>query len=118
MEEEEDHTYELLLTAQTKIPKPIQESHSSKGKFLTIIQTALFTGLLHSPHSWQDYNRVGVEMYVSRTLLKKPKLSKQSEYIFILTRKRAFKQTRSAVAMSACATHEQTLRVAEERHCM
>ncbi|XP_026188560.1 ankyrin repeat and SAM domain-containing protein 1A isoform X3 [Mastacembelus armatus] len=29
--EEEDHTYELLLTAQTKVPPPIQESHTHKG---------------------------------------------------------------------------------------
>lgn len=31
-EEEEDHTYELLLTAQTKVPPPNQESQSTKGK--------------------------------------------------------------------------------------
>lgn len=31
-EEEEDHTYELLLTAQTKVPPPSQEALSSKGK--------------------------------------------------------------------------------------
>lgn len=31
-EEEEDHTYELLLTAQTKVPPHSQESQSSKGK--------------------------------------------------------------------------------------
>lgn len=30
-EEEEDHTYELLLTAQTKVPPPSQESKSNKG---------------------------------------------------------------------------------------
>lgn len=30
-EEEEDHTYELLLTAQTKVPQPSQESQSHKG---------------------------------------------------------------------------------------
>lgn len=30
--EEEDHTYELLLTAQTKVPPPSQESQSHKGK--------------------------------------------------------------------------------------
>lgn len=30
-EEEEDHTYELLLTAQTKHPPPSLESQSNKG---------------------------------------------------------------------------------------
>ncbi|XP_068161846.1 ankyrin repeat and SAM domain-containing protein 1A [Antennarius striatus] len=31
-EEEEDHTYELLLTAQTKVPPPSQEPQSSKDE--------------------------------------------------------------------------------------
>ncbi|XP_065817778.1 ankyrin repeat and SAM domain-containing protein 1A isoform X6 [Labrus bergylta] len=34
-EEEEDHTYELLLTAQTKIPPPSQESRSCKDEKTT-----------------------------------------------------------------------------------
>ncbi|XP_073326170.1 ankyrin repeat and SAM domain-containing protein 1A isoform X3 [Pagrus major] len=33
--EEEDHTYELLLTAQTKVPPPSQESHSHKDENTT-----------------------------------------------------------------------------------
>ncbi|XP_074537154.1 ankyrin repeat and SAM domain-containing protein 1A isoform X3 [Halichoeres trimaculatus] len=33
--EEEDHTYELLLTAQTKVPPPNQESHSSRDEKIT-----------------------------------------------------------------------------------
>uniref|UniRef100_A0A3Q0QSR1 Ankyrin repeat and sterile alpha motif domain containing 1A n=1 Tax=Amphilophus citrinellus TaxID=61819 RepID=A0A3Q0QSR1_AMPCI len=42
--EEEDHTYELLLTAQTKIPPPSsQESQSHKGTGVP----EQFTGLLH-----------------------------------------------------------------------
>lgn len=32
VEEEEDHTYELLLTAETKIPASIPESQSGKSK--------------------------------------------------------------------------------------
>ncbi|XP_071332934.1 ankyrin repeat and SAM domain-containing protein 1A-like isoform X1 [Trachinotus anak] len=36
VEEEEDHTYELLLTAQTKVPPPSQESHSHKDENTTI----------------------------------------------------------------------------------
>uniref|UniRef100_H3D4W1 Ankyrin repeat and sterile alpha motif domain containing 1A n=1 Tax=Tetraodon nigroviridis TaxID=99883 RepID=H3D4W1_TETNG len=32
VEEEEDHTYELLLTAQTKVPASTPDSHSSKTK--------------------------------------------------------------------------------------
>lgn len=32
LEKEEDHTYELLLTAQTKIPASIPESQSGKCK--------------------------------------------------------------------------------------
>ncbi|XP_034551894.1 ankyrin repeat and SAM domain-containing protein 1A isoform X3 [Notolabrus celidotus] len=35
VEEEEDHTYELLLTAQTKVPPPSQESQSSKDEKTT-----------------------------------------------------------------------------------
>ncbi|XP_019113529.1 ankyrin repeat and SAM domain-containing protein 1A isoform X3 [Larimichthys crocea] len=35
MEEEEDHTYELLLTAQTKVPPPSQESQSNKDENTT-----------------------------------------------------------------------------------
>ncbi|XP_053172915.1 ankyrin repeat and SAM domain-containing protein 1A-like isoform X2 [Scomber japonicus] len=35
-EEEEDHTYELLLTAQTKVPPPSQESRSHKDENTTI----------------------------------------------------------------------------------
>nr|XP_043895081.1 ankyrin repeat and SAM domain-containing protein 1A isoform X1 [Solea senegalensis] len=35
-EEEEDHTYELLLTAQTKVPPPSQESQSKKDDNTTI----------------------------------------------------------------------------------
>lgn len=31
VEEEEDHTYELLLTAQTKIPASTLEPHTSKS---------------------------------------------------------------------------------------
>lgn len=31
VEEEEDHTYELLLTAQTKVPASTPDSHSSKS---------------------------------------------------------------------------------------
>lgn len=31
VEEEEDHTYELLLTAQTKVPASTPESQSSKS---------------------------------------------------------------------------------------
>uniref|UniRef100_A0A8C4HFT2 Ankyrin repeat and sterile alpha motif domain containing 1A n=1 Tax=Dicentrarchus labrax TaxID=13489 RepID=A0A8C4HFT2_DICLA len=53
-EEEEDHTYELLLTAQTKVPPPSQEYQSNKGKYnsqLSEDQGAgvpeQFTGLLH-----------------------------------------------------------------------
>ncbi|KAM9752226.1 ankyrin repeat and SAM domain-containing protein 1A isoform 4-T4 [Menidia menidia] len=34
-EEEEDHTYELLLTAQTKVPPPSHESQSSKDDYTT-----------------------------------------------------------------------------------
>ncbi|CAJ1084781.1 ankyrin repeat and SAM domain-containing protein 1A isoform X3 [Xyrichtys novacula] len=34
-EEEEDHTYELLLTAQTKVPQPSHESQSSKDEKTT-----------------------------------------------------------------------------------
>lgn len=30
-EPEEDHTYELLLTAQTKVPLPSQDYQSNKG---------------------------------------------------------------------------------------
>ncbi|XP_076022227.1 ankyrin repeat and SAM domain-containing protein 1A isoform X3 [Genypterus blacodes] len=33
---EEDHTYELLLTAQTKVPPPSQESHSHKDESATV----------------------------------------------------------------------------------
>uniref|UniRef100_A0A4W6DE33 Ankyrin repeat and sterile alpha motif domain containing 1A n=1 Tax=Lates calcarifer TaxID=8187 RepID=A0A4W6DE33_LATCA len=54
VEEEEDHTYELLLTAQTKVPPPSQESKSHKGNYnsqLSQDQGAgvpeQFTGLLH-----------------------------------------------------------------------
>lgn len=36
VEEEEDHTYELLLTAQTKVPPPSQESQSHKDENTTI----------------------------------------------------------------------------------
>ncbi|XP_038578020.1 ankyrin repeat and SAM domain-containing protein 1A-like isoform X5 [Micropterus salmoides] len=36
VEEEEDHTYELLLTAQTKVPPPSQESRSNKVENTTI----------------------------------------------------------------------------------
>ncbi|XP_008300882.1 ankyrin repeat and SAM domain-containing protein 1A isoform X3 [Stegastes partitus] len=36
VEEEEDHTYELLLTAQTKVPPPNQESQSHKDENTTI----------------------------------------------------------------------------------
>lgn len=32
-EEEEDHTYELLLTAQTKVPSLKQDFQSNKGKY-------------------------------------------------------------------------------------
>uniref|UniRef100_A0A3Q3WSG8 Uncharacterized protein n=1 Tax=Mola mola TaxID=94237 RepID=A0A3Q3WSG8_MOLML len=48
-EEEEDHTYELLLTAQTKVPPPNQESQSTKGKSVISEQGVpeQFTGLLH-----------------------------------------------------------------------
>ncbi|XP_028265119.1 ankyrin repeat and SAM domain-containing protein 1A isoform X8 [Parambassis ranga] len=35
-EDEEDHTYELLLTAQTKVPLPSQDSHSYKDENTTI----------------------------------------------------------------------------------
>ncbi|KAM9350813.1 ankyrin repeat and SAM domain-containing protein 1A [Symphorus nematophorus] len=35
VEEEEDHTYELLLTAQTKVPLPSQESKSNKDENTT-----------------------------------------------------------------------------------
>ncbi|KAM3871902.1 ankyrin repeat and SAM domain-containing protein 1A [Diretmus argenteus] len=35
-EEEEDHTYELLLTAQTKVPPPSQESQSHKDENATV----------------------------------------------------------------------------------
>uniref|UniRef100_I3KJX8 Ankyrin repeat and sterile alpha motif domain containing 1A n=1 Tax=Oreochromis niloticus TaxID=8128 RepID=I3KJX8_ORENI len=50
--EEEDHTYELLLTAETKIPPPpSHEPHSYKGNCLSQDQEAgvpeQFTGLLH-----------------------------------------------------------------------
>ncbi|XP_018529901.1 ankyrin repeat and SAM domain-containing protein 1A isoform X2 [Lates calcarifer] len=38
VEEEEDHTYELLLTAQTKVPPPSQESKSHKDE--TTIQSS------------------------------------------------------------------------------
>lgn len=34
VEEEEDHTYELLLTAQTKIPASTPESQSVKSTFV------------------------------------------------------------------------------------
>uniref|UniRef100_A0A4W6DDL3 Ankyrin repeat and sterile alpha motif domain containing 1A n=1 Tax=Lates calcarifer TaxID=8187 RepID=A0A4W6DDL3_LATCA len=52
VEEEEDHTYELLLTAQTKVPPPSQESKSHKDNSqLSQDQGAgvpeQFTGLLH-----------------------------------------------------------------------
>uniref|UniRef100_A0A3B4ZFP0 Ankyrin repeat and sterile alpha motif domain containing 1A n=1 Tax=Stegastes partitus TaxID=144197 RepID=A0A3B4ZFP0_9TELE len=52
VEEEEDHTYELLLTAQTKVPPPNQESQSHKDNSqLSQDQGAgvpeQFTGLLH-----------------------------------------------------------------------
>uniref|UniRef100_A0A8P4GGN9 Ankyrin repeat and sterile alpha motif domain containing 1A n=1 Tax=Dicentrarchus labrax TaxID=13489 RepID=A0A8P4GGN9_DICLA len=51
-EEEEDHTYELLLTAQTKVPPPSQEYQSNKDNSqLSEDQGAgvpeQFTGLLH-----------------------------------------------------------------------
>uniref|UniRef100_A0A3Q3ADR0 Ankyrin repeat and sterile alpha motif domain containing 1A n=1 Tax=Kryptolebias marmoratus TaxID=37003 RepID=A0A3Q3ADR0_KRYMA len=51
-EDEEDHTYELLLTAQTKVPPPSQESKSNKDNSqLSQDQGAgvpeQFTGLLH-----------------------------------------------------------------------
>ncbi|XP_056240787.1 ankyrin repeat and SAM domain-containing protein 1A-like isoform X5 [Seriola aureovittata] len=36
VEEEEDHTYELLLTAQTKVPPPSHESYSHKDENTTI----------------------------------------------------------------------------------
>ncbi|XP_040008636.1 ankyrin repeat and SAM domain-containing protein 1A-like isoform X8 [Xiphias gladius] len=36
VEEEEDHTYELLLTAQTKVPAPSQESQSHRDQNTTI----------------------------------------------------------------------------------
>uniref|UniRef100_A0A3Q1CUG7 Ankyrin repeat and sterile alpha motif domain containing 1A n=1 Tax=Amphiprion ocellaris TaxID=80972 RepID=A0A3Q1CUG7_AMPOC len=36
VEEEEDHTYELLLTAQTKVPPPTQDSQSHKDENTTI----------------------------------------------------------------------------------
>uniref|UniRef100_A0A3B4V885 Ankyrin repeat and sterile alpha motif domain containing 1A n=1 Tax=Seriola dumerili TaxID=41447 RepID=A0A3B4V885_SERDU len=52
VEEEEDHTYELLLTAQTKVPPPSHESYSHKDNSqLSQDQGAgvpeQFTGLLH-----------------------------------------------------------------------
>uniref|UniRef100_A0AAQ5ZHB3 Ankyrin repeat and sterile alpha motif domain containing 1A n=1 Tax=Amphiprion ocellaris TaxID=80972 RepID=A0AAQ5ZHB3_AMPOC len=51
VEEEEDHTYELLLTAQTKVPPPTQDSQSHKGNYPSQDQGAgvpeQFTGLLH-----------------------------------------------------------------------
>uniref|UniRef100_A0A8D3C2G9 Ankyrin repeat and sterile alpha motif domain containing 1A n=1 Tax=Scophthalmus maximus TaxID=52904 RepID=A0A8D3C2G9_SCOMX len=46
---EEDHTYELLLTAQTKVPPPGHESHSHKGN-VDVFEAGVpeqFTGLLH-----------------------------------------------------------------------
>uniref|UniRef100_A0A8C6USR8 Ankyrin repeat and sterile alpha motif domain containing 1A n=1 Tax=Neogobius melanostomus TaxID=47308 RepID=A0A8C6USR8_9GOBI len=51
-EEYEDHTYELLLTAQTKVPPPSQDSLSHKGKAVhfSVHGTGIpeqFTGLLH-----------------------------------------------------------------------
>uniref|UniRef100_A0A3Q3N7V3 Ankyrin repeat and sterile alpha motif domain containing 1A n=1 Tax=Mastacembelus armatus TaxID=205130 RepID=A0A3Q3N7V3_9TELE len=50
--EEEDHTYELLLTAQTKVPPPIQESHTHKENSQPSQDQGAgvpeqFTGLLH-----------------------------------------------------------------------
>uniref|UniRef100_A0A8D3D7J1 Ankyrin repeat and sterile alpha motif domain containing 1A n=1 Tax=Scophthalmus maximus TaxID=52904 RepID=A0A8D3D7J1_SCOMX len=47
---EEDHTYELLLTAQTKVPPPGHESHSHKGNPSQDQEAGVpeqFTGLLH-----------------------------------------------------------------------
>uniref|UniRef100_A0A671Y8D1 Ankyrin repeat and sterile alpha motif domain containing 1A n=1 Tax=Sparus aurata TaxID=8175 RepID=A0A671Y8D1_SPAAU len=50
--EEEDHTYELLLTAQTKVPPPSQESQSHKDNSQPSQDQGAgvpeqFTGLLH-----------------------------------------------------------------------
>lgn len=44
MEEEEDHTYELLLTAQTKIPASTPESQSNKSMCVCVV--ILFSHLL------------------------------------------------------------------------
>uniref|UniRef100_A0A8C8E463 Ankyrin repeat and sterile alpha motif domain containing 1A n=1 Tax=Oryzias sinensis TaxID=183150 RepID=A0A8C8E463_9TELE len=46
-EEEEDHTYELLMSAQTKVPPPSQESHSQSGQDQGAGVPEQFTGLLH-----------------------------------------------------------------------
>uniref|UniRef100_A0AAQ5XAS0 Ankyrin repeat and sterile alpha motif domain containing 1A n=1 Tax=Amphiprion ocellaris TaxID=80972 RepID=A0AAQ5XAS0_AMPOC len=52
VEEEEDHTYELLLTAQTKVPPPTQDSQSHKDNSQPSQDQGAgvpeqFTGLLH-----------------------------------------------------------------------
>lgn len=46
MEEEEDHTYELLLTAETKIPTSIPECQSGKSK--RVVQSFCFHTLFSS----------------------------------------------------------------------
>lgn len=59
-EEEEDHTYELLLTAQTKIPPPNQESQSRKGK---CAEANYKISLYHfTLNSWQEYSRMSKEL--------------------------------------------------------
>lgn len=42
VEEEEDHTYELLLTAQSKVPPPSHNSHKGNKEDIVLVSVFIY----------------------------------------------------------------------------